>query len=187
LPRFVGDAGLEGISIVYLQNRNDNIRRRFGLSMQSLDGRGSDRDAGERSQSQCDVSAPPMVINGRVDGISRQARVDRFQSNTEGFDFMVLSPRGGGVGLTVTSANHVIHLSRWWNPAVEDQCTGKVHRIGQGRPVYVHVPIAKLPDGRASFDQNLHALLQRKLMKEALMPPAATEADRNDLWQATVA
>ncbi len=135
------------------------------------------------------LSATPMVINGRVDGISRQARVDRFQSNTEGFDVMVLSPRAGGVGLTLTSANHVIHLSRWWNPAVEDQCTGRVHRIGQGRPIYVHVPIAKLPDGRASFDQNLHALLQRKrkLMKEALMPPAATEADRNDLWQATVA
>ena len=135
------------------------------------------------------LSATPMVINGRVDGISRQARVDRFQSNTEGFDVMVLSPRAGGVGLTLTSANHVIHLSRWWNPAVEDQCTGRVHRIGQGRSVYVHVPIAKLPDGRASFDQNLHALLQRKrkLMEESLMPPAATEADRNDLWQATVA
>jgi hypothetical protein len=135
------------------------------------------------------LSTTPMVINGRVDGMARQARVDKFQSNTEKFDVMVLSPRAGGVGLTLTSANHVIHLSRWWNPAVEDQCTSRVHRIGQGRSVYVHVPIAKLPDARASFDQNLHALLQRKrkLMKEALMPPAATETDRNDLWQATVA
>src|ERR1700740_1118910 len=106
------------------------------------------------------LSATPMVINGRVDGISRQARVDRFQSNTEGFDVMILSPRAGGVGLTLTHANHVIHLSRWWNPAVEDQCTGGVVRIGQTRDVEVHIPISLLPQGRASFDQNLHALLE---------------------------
>ena len=135
------------------------------------------------------LPTPPMVINGRVDGVSRQARVDRFQAATEGFDVMILSPRAGGVGLTLTTANHVIHLSRWWNPAVEDQCTGRVHRIGQTRPVSVHIPIGILPDGRQSFDENLHALLdrKRKLMKEALMPPAATDTDRNDLWQATIA
>ena len=46
---------------------------------------------------------------------------------------MILSPRAGGVGLTLTAANHVIHLSRWWNPAVEDQCTDRVFRIGQRR------------------------------------------------------
>jgi WD40 repeat protein len=45
-----------------------------------------------------------------------------------------------------------------------------------------------LPEGRASFDRNLHALLERKrrLMRDALLPPNATEADRNELFQATI-
>ena len=55
---------------------------------------------------------------------------------------MILSPRAGGVGLTLTAANHVIHLSRWWNPAVEDQCTDRVFRIGQHKTVHVYLPMA---------------------------------------------
>lgn len=132
--------------------------------------------------------APPMIISGQVDGRARQARVDAFQIGPDEFAVMILSPRAGGVGLTLTRANHVIHLSRWWNPAVEDQCNGRVVRIGQTRNVDVHIPIALLPDGRASFDQNLHALLERKrrLMRDALLPPNATEADRNELFEATI-
>jgi SNF2 family DNA or RNA helicase len=134
------------------------------------------------------LPAPPMIINGRVDGATRQARVDRFQVGPDEFEAMILSPRAGGVGLTLTRANHVIHLSRWWNPAVEDQCTGRVVRIGQVRDVEVHLPIAVLLDGKPSFDQNLHALLLRKrrLMRDALLPPNATEADRSQLFEATV-
>ncbi|TDH61261.1 DEAD/DEAH box helicase [Dankookia rubra] len=121
------------------------------------------------------LPAAPMTISGRVAGAARQAGVDRFQNAPGGFDVMLLSPRAGGVGLTLTRANHVIHLARWWNPAIEDQCTGRVLRIGQDRPVTVHIPLAVLPGGRPSFDENLHALLARKraLMKEALMPPDA--------------
>jgi superfamily II DNA or RNA helicase len=134
------------------------------------------------------LAAPPMIINGKVDGAGRQDRVDRFQTGPDQFDVMILSPRAGGVGLTLTRANHVIHLSRWWNPAVEDQCTGRALRIGQTRPVFVHIPMAILPRERPSFDQNLHRLLERKrrLIRDALMPPAATEADRDELFNATV-
>jgi len=44
-----------------------------------------------------------------------------------------------------------------------------------------------LPDRRRSSDENLHALLERKrrLMREALLPPAATDADREDLLERT--
>ena len=129
----------------------------------------------------------PMVINGSVSGGDRQARVDRFQAGPDEFDVMILSPQAGGVGLTLTRANHVIHLARWWNPAVEDQCTGRALRIGQEKTVYVHIPMATLGDGRSSFDENLHALLERKrtLMNEALMPPEATEGDLNSLLDAS--
>jgi SNF2 family DNA or RNA helicase len=79
----------------------------------------------------------------------------------------------------LTRANHVIHLARWWNPAVEDQCTGRVLRIGQERAVKVYLPLAVLPGGRASFDDNLHALLARKrrLMHDALLPPDAAAGE----------
>ena len=134
------------------------------------------------------VSAP-MVINGTVAGISRQTRVERFQTAMEGFDVMILSPRAGGVGLTLTRANHVVHLSRWWNPAVEDQCNGRALRIGQIRPVTVHIPLATLSSHGHSFDQNLHALLERKrrLMYEALLPPQTTESEQQRLLEETLA
>lgn len=133
--------------------------------------------------------APPMLINGGVSGASRQARVDRFQQGPDGFDAMILSARAGGVGLTLTRANHVIHLSRWWNPAVEDQCTGRVLRIGQTRPVTIHLPLAVLPGGRTSFDQNLQALLDRKrnLMKAALIPTEETDGEHREVLDACLA
>src|SRR5215470_9196800 len=84
----------------------------------------------------------PMQINGEIGGEKRQKLVDEFQSERGVFDVMILSPRAGGVGLTLTTANHVIHLSRWWNPAVEDQCTDRIYRIDQDQPVNVYYPMA---------------------------------------------
>jgi hypothetical protein len=134
------------------------------------------------------LEAPPMTISGKVPGAARQARVDRFQGGPDGFDVMLLSPRAGGVGLTLTRANHVIHLARWWNPAVEDQCTGRVLRIGQVKPVSVTIPLATLPGGRRSFDENLHALLERKraLMQRALMPPEARSDELSAMLEASL-
>lgn len=133
------------------------------------------------------LNAPPAIISGEVAGDRRQQRVDRFQKAPDGFDAMILSPRAGGVGLTLTRANHVIHLSRWWNPAVEDQCTGRALRIGQSRTVHVHIPIGTLGESRRSFDQNLHNLLDRKrrLMRDALMPGGFNDGDQRALLEAT--
>src|SRR5499425_1745871 len=104
----------------------------------------------------------PMQINGDVAGEKRQALVDAFQTERGTFDVMILSPRAGGVGLTLTSANNIIHLSRWWNPAVEDQCTDRVYRIGQDQIVHVYYPMAVHPlYGDASFDELLNTLLTR--------------------------
>jgi SNF2 family DNA or RNA helicase len=49
-----------------------------------------------------------------------------------------LSLKAGGVGITLTRANHVFHFDRWWNPAVEDQATDRTFRIGQTKKVFVH-------------------------------------------------
>ncbi|MBO6857456.1 MAG: DEAD/DEAH box helicase [Roseibium sp.] len=121
-----------------------------------------------------DLETQPAVINGSVPGDKRLAIVDRFQQSEDPFDLLVLSPKAAGIGLTITAANHVIHLSRWWNPAVEDQCNDRCYRIGQDKPVTVHVPIAVHPAfGETSFDMKMDALLDRKrlLSREMLMPP----------------
>jgi hypothetical protein len=131
---------------------------------------------------------PPSIINGEMIGHERQRHVDEFQRRGPGFDCILLSPRAGGVGLTLTEANHVIHLSRWWNPAVEDQCSGRAHRIGQSKPVMVYLPMGVFGDGRTSFDQNLHALLEKKrqLMEEALLPPGFSQQESEELLRRTL-
>jgi superfamily II DNA or RNA helicase len=135
------------------------------------------------------LSRQPMIISGSVSGPKRQRRVNEFQASGKGFDAMILSPRAGGVGLTLTAANHVIHLSRWWNPAVEDQCTDRVYRIGQTQPVHVYYLQALHPDfPERSFDEKIHALLERKriLSRDMLMPPVDRERDTQDLYSETV-
>ncbi len=102
---------------------------------------------------------------------------------------MILSPKAGGVGFTITAANHVIHLSRWWNPAVEDQCTDRVYRISQQKPVHVYYPIAIHPNwDKFSFDLKLHELLNNKrlLFKTILAPPSGTSKDAKQLFNETV-
>ncbi|WP_408870166.1 helicase-related protein [Elioraea tepidiphila] len=115
--------------------------------------------------------------------------MDTFQAGANGFDAMILSPRARVVGLTLTAATHVIHLSRWWNPAVEDQCTDRAYRIGQTSPVTVHLLLAVL-SGREedSFDRRLDELLARKrhLSRELLHPPAGTDADRDELFESVI-
>ena len=86
---------------------------------------------------------------------------------------MVLKIRSVQVGLTLTAAANVIHLSRWWNPAVEDQCTDRVYRIGQDKEVTVYIPRSIHPlYGQGSFDCLLHEILESKraLSREMLIP-----------------
>lgn len=75
-------------------------------------------------------------LDGSTPAHVRQERIDDFQrGNGEVF---LISLKAGGTGLNLTAADYVIHLDPWWNPAVEDQATDRVHRIGQQRPVTVY-------------------------------------------------
>lgn len=119
---------------------------------------------------------PP--INGTTQAMARQKMVDQF-NRAPGFQVLLLSPEAAGVGLNITGANHVIHLSRCWNPAKEDQATDRAYRIGQKKAVTVYLPMAVDTDfpEDASFDLNLDALLQykRDLSRSALYPTEASE------------
>ena len=130
------------------------------------------------------------VINGDTPIPRRQEIVNRFQRHLRadgGFDMLILGPKAAGTGLTLTAATHVIHLSRWWNPAVEEQCNDRVHRIGQTRPVSVHIPMALHPElGAQTFDSLLQSLMQRKrkLAEQALWPMGDNSSDVAGLTQA---
>lgn len=105
----------------------------------------------------------PLIINGSISGMSRQKAVHEFQNKPTGFDVMLISPKAGGVGLNLVAANNVVHLERWWNPAVEDQCNDRAYRIGQDRDVNIYTPIAIHPVKQIpSFDLVLNEILERK-------------------------
>ena len=77
-----------------------------------------------------------LFLHGGVPKGRRDEMVERFQGG--GPQIFVLSLKAGGTGLNLTSANHVFHFDRWWNPAVENQATDRAFRIGQRRNVQVH-------------------------------------------------
>lgn len=132
------------------------------------------------------------IINGSTPVSNRKEITDHFQrhmQHDEGFDVLVLGPRAAGTGLTLTAANHVIHLTRWWNPAVEEQCNDRTHRIGQTRPVTVHIPLAIHPRlQRGSFDCLLQNLMKNKrsLADSVLWPPESDESEVRALYDAIV-
>ena len=66
----------------------------------------------------------------------RSTPVQQFQSDSSITVFLI-SLKAGGFGLNLTSADRVILLDDWWNPAVEDQAMSRAHRIGQQNNVLV--------------------------------------------------
>jgi SNF2 family DNA or RNA helicase len=77
-----------------------------------------------------------LYLHGGTPKKRRDEMVARFQSG-DGPPIFLLSLKAGGTGLNLTAANHVVHLDRWWNPAVENQATDRAFRIGQKRTVQV--------------------------------------------------
>jgi len=82
------------------------------------------------------ATAVPFLHGGVPKG-RRDGMVEQFQQDGAGPPIMLLSLKAGGTGLNLTAANHVVHLDRWWNPAVENQATDRAFRIGQRRDVQV--------------------------------------------------
>jgi hypothetical protein len=105
------------------------------------------------------------IINGdtsasSLSADSRQKRIRAFQEK-EGFAVIILSPVAVGFGVNMQAANHVVHFTRTWNPAKEDQATDRAYRIGQTRDVHVYYPTVAAQDF-TTFDVKLDELLERK-------------------------
>lgn len=107
----------------------------------------------------------PDIINGDTSAVAssidgRQKRIRKFQEQS-GFGVIVLSPVAVGFGVNMQAANHVIHFTRTWNPAKEDQATDRAYRIGQTKDVFVYYPTVSAEDFK-TFDVKLDELLERK-------------------------
>jgi SNF2 family DNA or RNA helicase len=142
----------------------------------------------------------PKIINGDSPVTSRHRRTSYSQrvededlnlsrlditrqfNKQVGFGVLILSPIAAGVGLNITGANHVIHFSRHWNPAKEDQATDRAYRIGQERPVHVYLPKAVHPNFN-TFDVNIAKILDRKRrMATATLYPSNFDDRESDLY-----
>ena len=83
------------------------------------------------------LGIPCFKIDGSVAPQIRQTVIDQF-SAVDGPALIFLNPITAGMGLNITSANHVFHYSRQWNPALEDQATARAYRNGQSLNVNVY-------------------------------------------------
>jgi superfamily II DNA or RNA helicase len=112
-----------------------------------------------------------LILHGETPVAKRKEIVAKFQGH-EYIPFMVLSIKAGGVGLNLTAANHVVHFDRWWNPAVENQATDRVFRIGQQRNVVVHKFITQ-----GTVEEKIDQMIEAKTkMAQDILP------DVNESW-----
>lgn len=104
------------------------------------------------------AGVPHQFLHGGTPVAQREAMVRRFQADDEqGVPVFLLSLKAGGTGLNLTRADHVVHVDRWWNPAVEEQATDRAYRIGQTKPVQVHRMITQ-----GTIEERVAQLLTRK-------------------------
>jgi SNF2 family DNA or RNA helicase len=102
------------------------------------------------------IGCPVLFLHGGTSKKQRDAMVARFQETDEPMLFL-LSLKAGGTGLNLTAANHVIHVDRWWNPAVEDQATDRAFRIGQRRDVQVRKFVCV-----GTLEERIDAMIEQK-------------------------
>lgn len=96
-------------------------------------------------------------LHGGTPRKQREKMIEAFQLADSPPSVFILSLKAGGVGITLTKANHVIHFDRWWNPAVENQATDRAYRIGQKKTVFAHKFITL-----GTIEEKIDAMLEQK-------------------------
>ena len=117
----------------------------------------------------------PLLYDGTLSSAKRDEVVSNFQ-NSDSNIALLMSVRAGGVGITLTRANHVFHFDHWWNPATVDQASARVRRIGQKKPVFVHSLYAS-----DTIEERIFKLLQEKRTIFQAVLGGKSEADDSDL------
>ncbi|MBN1806751.1 MAG: DEAD/DEAH box helicase [Sedimentisphaerales bacterium] len=76
-----------------------------------------------------------VLFHGGIPGVKRKDLIKQFKDDSDCRVF--LSTDAGGVGLNLQNASAVVNMDLPWNPAVLEQRIGRIHRLGQHRPVRV--------------------------------------------------
>ncbi|KAG6926490.1 helicase like transcription factor, partial [Chelydra serpentina] len=97
-------------------------------------------------------------LNGSMTQKKRVQAIQSFQdSHTGSPTIMLLSLKAGGVGLNLTAASRVFLMDPAWNPAAEDQCFDRCHRLGQKQDVVITKFIVK-----NSVEENMLKIQNKK-------------------------
>ena len=96
-------------------------------------------------------------LHGSLSLKEREKVINNFQENDD-CKFLVATIKTGGVGLNLTAASNVIHYDLWWNPAIENQATDRVHRIGQEKDVMVYRFITK-----GTLEEGIDSIVKSKI------------------------
>nr|WP_121184816.1 DEAD/DEAH box helicase [Nocardiopsis sp. Huas11] len=102
------------------------------------------------------TGVPVLWLHGGTPRAERERMTEHFQSASGPMVFL-LSLKAAGTGLNLTAANHVVHVDRWWNPAVENQATDRAFRIGQRRDVQVRKMVCV-----GTVEERVDEMIERK-------------------------
>lgn len=106
-----------------------------------------------------------FYLSGQTPSSERVEMSERFNNGER--NVFLISLKAGGTGLNLTGADTVILYDLWWNPAVEDQATGRAHRFGQKNVVQV---IRLITEG--TIEEKIYELQQKKreLIDKVIQP-----------------
>lgn len=102
-----------------------------------------------------DMDLSYLMLTGKTATSNRGAVVAQFQNKEA--PIMLISLKAGGVGLNLTTADTIIHVDPWWNPAVEEQANARAHRIGQEQAVFIYKLLVE-----GSIEERILGLQARK-------------------------
>jgi len=109
-----------------------------------------------------------QCLTGSTPAAKRGELIANFQAGK--VPIFLISLKAGGVGLNLTAADTIVHYDPWWNPAVENQATDRIHRIGQTKPVFIYKLIVK-----GTVEEKIMALQRKKAeLAEAILDGGAS-------------
>ncbi len=129
-----------------------------------------------------DMEVPYEILTGQTK--DRQGVVNRFNEDAS-VRIILVSLKAGGTGINLTAADYVFHYDPWWNPAVENQASDRVHRIGQNKPVFVYKMLTKntVEDKIYQIQFQKKAVYQQLLNESAGFSPILKAEDVDYLLQ----
>jgi SNF2 family DNA or RNA helicase len=110
-------------------------------------------------------------LDGSVSNDKRFPLQEEFQNDPDAVVWLGQA-KASGVGLTLTAATYMIHNDMWWNPAMVDQATDRIYRIGQEKAVMVYYMLAA-----GTFADKLYGMISAKRQNVKTFEAAAENTE----------